>query len=123
MLDSIIADLTNTRLWVVVLIWAAIGVFNKLVYYEAGQKGGKAALNKIHGYTPEKAEKYHQLYERWGSPLLLLASVPVIGSVMTVLGGVGRVALPGFIIMVAISNLVRNWLIIIVSGGVVGLLP
>ena len=123
MLDIIIADLTNTRLWIVVLIWVAIGVFNKVVYYKAGEKSGKAALNHVHGYTPEKADKYHQLYERWGSPLLLLASVPVIGSVVTVLGGVGRVALPTFIIMVVISNLVRNWLIIFLSGGVVQLLP
>jgi membrane protein DedA with SNARE-associated domain len=119
----IIADLTNTRLWVVVLIWAAIGVFNKVVYYKAGERSGKAALNHIHGYTPEKADKYHQLYQRWGSPLLLLASVPVIGSVITVLGGVGRVAMPTFIILVVVSNLVRNWLIIILSGGVVQLLP
>jgi membrane protein DedA with SNARE-associated domain len=122
MLDMIIADLTNARLWVVVLIWVAIGVFNKLVYYEAGERGGKAALNKIHGYTPEKADKYDQLYERWGLPLLLLASVPVIGAVITVLGGVGRVAMPVFIVMVVISNLVRNWLIIILSGGVMQLL-
>jgi membrane protein DedA with SNARE-associated domain len=121
MLDTIVADLTNTRLWVVVLIWVAFGVINKLVYYEAGEHGGKTALNKIHGYTPERAEKFHNLYDRWGSPLLLLASVPVIGSVVTVLGGVGRVAMPVFIVMVVISNLVRNWLIIILSGGVVGL--
>jgi membrane protein DedA with SNARE-associated domain len=123
MLDMIIADLTNARLWIVVLIWVAIGVFNKLVYYKAGEQGGKTALNKVHGYTPEKADKYHQLYERWGSPLLLLAAVPVIGSVVTVLGGVSRVAMPVFVIMVVISNLVRNWIIIILSGGVVQLLP
>jgi membrane protein DedA with SNARE-associated domain len=122
MLDIMIADLTNTRLWVVVLIWVAIGVFNKLVYYEAGERGGKAALNKIHGYTPERAKKFHDLYDRWGSPLLLLASVPVIGSVITVLGGIGGVAMPVFIVMVVISNLVRNWLIIILSGGVMQLL-
>jgi len=119
----IIADLTNLRLWLVVLVWVAFGVFNKLVYYEAGERGGKTALNKVHGYTPERADKIHKLYDRWGSPLLLLASVPVIGSVVTVLGGVGRVALPVFIIMVVISNLVRNWLIVLLSGGVVQLLP
>ena len=123
MLDAIIADLTNPTYWLIVLILTAIGLFNKLVYYEAGERGGKTALNKVHGYTPERADKIHKLYDRWGSPLLLLASVPVIGSVVTVLGGVGRVALPVFIIMVVISNLVRNWLIIILSGGVVQLLP
>jgi len=123
MLDTIVADLTNGRLWLVVLVWTAIGVFNKLVYYEAGERGGNAALNKVHGFNQERADKFHNLYDRWGSILLLLASVPVIGSVVTVLGGVRRVAIPVFVIMVVISNLVRNWIIIILSGGVVQLLP
>ena len=123
MLDLIIADLTNTRLWIVVLVWSAVGVFNKVVYYEAGERGGKAALNKVHGFSQERQEKFHSLYDRWGSPLLLLASIPVIGSAITVLGGVGRVAMPVFIIMVVISNLIRNWLIIFASGRVVSLLP
>jgi membrane protein YqaA with SNARE-associated domain len=68
---------------------------------------------------PERAKEFHSLYDRWGSFLLLLASVPVIGSVMTVLGGVSDVALPLFIVLVVISNLVRNWLVVFVSGGII----
>ena len=52
----------------------------------------------------------------------MLASIPVIGSVITVLGGVGRVSMAIFIILVVFSNLIRNWLIIILSGGLVQLL-
>jgi membrane protein YqaA with SNARE-associated domain len=105
----------------VVGVWTAIGVFNKLVYYEAGERGGDAALNKVHGYTPERANKFNNLNDRWGSILLLLASIPVIGSLVTVLGGVSRVTMPVFIIMAVISDLVRNWLIIFLSGEVAGL--
>jgi hypothetical protein len=49
-----------------------------VVYYEAGERSGNAALNKNHVYTPERAVKSHSLYDRWGSLLLTLASVPVI---------------------------------------------
>jgi membrane protein YqaA with SNARE-associated domain len=54
--------------------------------------------------------------------LLLLASVPVIGSVITVLAGADVVAMPAFVVFVVISNLVRNWLIVILAGGIVQLL-
>ena len=122
MLDIVIADLTNTRLWLVVLAVTAFGLFEKLVYYQAGKRGGSAALNKVHGFTPERADQFNRIFERWGSLLRLLASVPVIGSVMTVISGISGVAMPVFIVFVVISNLIRNWLLVILSGGVVQLL-
>ena len=122
MLKTLFVDLTDLRLWLIVLAVSAFGVADKLVYYYAGQRGGQDALNKIHGFTPERAQKLHNLYDRWGTLLLLLASVPVIGSAMTVLGGVGGVSRNLFIVLVSISNLVRNWLIVILSGGIVALL-
>ena len=122
MLKTLFVDLTDLRLWLIVLAVSAIGVADKLVYYYAGRRGGKAALKDIPGLTPERAEKLHNLYDRWGTLLLLLASVPVIGSAMTVLGGVGGVSRTLFIVLVSISNLVRNWLIVILSGGIVALL-
>jgi len=123
MLDIIIDDLTDPRLWLVVLAWTAIGVLNKFVYYETGERSGKSALEKIHGYTPERADEFHHFYDRWGSPLLLFASIPVFGSVISVLAGVDNVAMLVFVVLVVISSLVRNWLIIILAGGVVQLLP
>jgi hypothetical protein len=32
MLENLIANLTNPTLWIVVLVWTAIGVINKLIY-------------------------------------------------------------------------------------------
>jgi membrane protein DedA with SNARE-associated domain len=121
MLETLFVDLTDLRLWFIVLAVSAFGVADKLVYYYAGKRHGKDALNEIHGFTPERVEKLHRLYARWGKSLLLLASVPVIGSAMTVLGGVGGVARNTFIVLVSISNLVRNWLIVILAGGIAGL--
>ncbi len=121
MLENLIADLTNPSLWLVVLALTLFGVADRLVFHQAGKRGGKAALDKVHGYTPERADDLHSLYERWGSLLLLLTAVPVIGSAMTVLAGISGVAIPLFIVLAVISYLVRNWLIVILSSGVVGL--
>jgi len=117
--ENLTIDLTNPTLWLVVLALTIFGVADRLVFYHAGKRGGKAALDKVHGYTPERADQLHSLYERWGSLLLLLTSVPVIGSSLTVLGGITGHSLPLFIVLAVISYLVRNWLIVLLSSGVV----
>ena len=119
MLENLIANLTNPTLWIVVLVWTAIGVINKLIYYEAGERSGQAALEKIHGYTEERADRFYSHYDRWGSSLLLLASIPVFGSVISALAGMDGVAMFVFVALVVISSLVRNWLIILLASGLV----
>jgi membrane protein DedA with SNARE-associated domain len=121
MLEELAATLTNPSLWLVVLVWVAIGVINKTIYYEAGERSGIVGLENIHGYTQERADRFFTQYDRWGTPLLLLASVPVYGSVISVLAGLEGVAMVVFIVLVAISNLVRNWLIIILASSIVQL--
>jgi membrane protein DedA with SNARE-associated domain len=121
MLETLIADLTNPAYWLVVLAFTIFGMANRLVFYHAGKRGGKDALDKIHGYSPERANQLHSLYDRWGSLLLLITSVPVIGSSLTVLCGMKGVSLPIFVVLAVISYLVRNWLIVLLSSGVVGL--
>ena len=119
--DNLIADLTNPIYWLVVLAFTIFGLANRLVFYHAGKRGGKDALDKVHGFSPERADKLHSLYERWGSLLFLITSVPVIGSSLTLLSGMKGVSVPIFIFLTVISYLVRNWLIVLLSSGVVQL--
>ena len=119
MLDNIIADLTNPTLWLVVLAMTLFGVADRLVFYRAGKHGGENALDKIHGYSPERSKQLQKLSDRWGAVLYLITSVPVIGSSLTVLYGMKGVSLPIFLILTVISYLVRNWLIVLLSSGVV----
>ena len=121
MVDNLIADLTNPTLWLVVLGMTLFGVVDRLVFYQAGKRGGRDALDKIHGHSPERVNELHSLYDRWGSLLFLITSVPVIGSSLTVLCGMKGVSLPIFIVLAVISYLVRNGLIILFSSGVVQL--
>ena len=121
MLENLIADLTNPIYWLVVLAFTIFGVANRLVFYGAGNRGGEDALEKIHGHSPERVDDLHSLYDRWGSLLFLITSIPVIGSSLTVLCGMKGVSLPIFIALTVISYLIRNWLIVLLSSGVVGL--
>lgn len=121
MLDNLIADLTNPTLWLVVLAFTIFGLANRLIFYQAGKRGGIEALDKVHGYSPERVNQLHSLHDRWGSLLFLITSVPAIGSALTVLSGMKGVSLPIFIVIAVISYLARNWLIVLLSGGVVHL--
>ena len=117
MLDNLIADLTNPIYWLVVLAFTIFGMANRLVFYHAGKRGGEDALDKVHGYSPERVDDLHSLYDRWGSLIFLITSIPVIGSSLTVLCGMKGVSLPFFIVLTVISSLVRNWSIVLVSSG------
>jgi membrane protein DedA with SNARE-associated domain len=121
MLDAMIADLTNPIYWLVVLAFTIFGLANRLVFYQAGKRGGEDVLDRIHGYSPERVDNLHSLYDRWGSLLFLITSIPVIGSSLTVLCGMKGVSLPIFIVLAVISYLIRNWLIVLLSSGAVGL--
>ncbi|UCG26305.1 MAG: VTT domain-containing protein [Chloroflexota bacterium] len=111
--------MTNPTLWLIVLGLTIIGVADRLVFYYAGKRGGQDALDKIHGYSPERVDQLHSLHERWGSLLFLIASIPAIGSSLTVLCGMKGVSLTIFIILAVISYLIRNWLIVFISSGAV----
>lgn len=121
MLDNLIADLTNPVLWLIVLGITIFGVADRLVFYYAGKRGGDDALDKIHGHSPERVDKLNSLYDRWRMFLFMITSVPVIGSSLTVLGGMKGVSVPLFVVFAVISYLLRNWLIVFFSSGVVGL--
>ena len=121
MLENLIADLTNPIYWLVVLAFTIFGLANRLVFYRAGKRGGEDALENVHGHSPERVDDLHSLYDRWGSLLFLITSIPVIGSSLTVLCGMKGVSLPIFIALTVISYLIRNWLIVLLSSGVVGL--
>jgi membrane protein DedA with SNARE-associated domain len=115
------ASILNPFLLALVLAFTIFGMANRLIFYYAGKRGGKDSLDKVHGHTPERANQLRSLYDRWGSLLFLITSVPVIGSSLTVMGGMKSAALPLFIVFAVISYLVRNWLMVFFSSGVVQL--
>jgi membrane protein DedA with SNARE-associated domain len=121
MLEVLLADLTSLRLWIIVLILSAIGIIEKTAIFYAGERKGDAILEDLPGLTLRRKEQTKKLSERWGSKIMILASIPLVGSAVTAVSGIGHARRATFFLLVVISYLIRNWLIIILSGQVLSI--
>ena len=106
-----------------VFIVSLVGVVTKLVYYNVGKLGKDAVLEHIPRMTPENWESLEANYKKRGSVMLLLASIPVIGSATAAGAGAFETRIGTFVVLVFISNLIRNWLLIFVLGQTFTMLP
>ena len=113
---SVVDQLTDPNLWTVVLLISVIGVFSKLVYYQVGKRGSQAVAERVPQVTPERLGQINGWYERHGSRVLAISSIPGIGSALAAIAGVVGVRIIIFVIWVFFSGLVRNWLLVIVFG-------
>jgi membrane protein DedA with SNARE-associated domain len=116
MLDTLVADLTDVRLWMIVILVTVIGLIEKLAIYRAGQRSVETELSDVLGYSQERQARYEEMFRTRGAYILLLASIPGIGAAMSAVAGFVGVALAPFVIWVTISNLIRNWLIVLFTG-------
>jgi len=107
--------LDNLGLWFVVILISLIGVLNKLLYFKIGEEGRQAIAEHIPRLEPEQLESVERRYQEGGSRLLLLSSIPALGSAIAAAAGLFETPLPRFVLLVFISSLVRNILILIVA--------
>jgi membrane protein YqaA with SNARE-associated domain len=115
--------LLDPTMWIMVLIVSMVGVIAKLAYYNIGKRGRDSVLEHIPKITPERWDSLATTYAKRGSVLLLLASIPIAGSAMTAAAGAFETRVGTFVILVFISNFIRNWLLVIVFGRTLSLLP
>jgi membrane protein YqaA with SNARE-associated domain len=98
-------------LWLVATVGNTLG---SLINYLIGLKGESYLETK--GYLPaEKMAKGRRLFEKYGSYVLLLSWMPVIGDPITFVAGVLRYDLKRFFIIVFIAKGVRYALLIWLS--------
>lgn len=116
MLETLVTDLTDLRLWLLVILISAVGLAEKLAIYRAGKSTAKADLSNLPGVTDERRTRLEGMFQTRGTYILLLASIPGIGAVMTAVAGNVGVSTAVFVLWVSISILVRNWLLVILSG-------
>ncbi|MFC2046596.1 hypothetical protein ACFLTC_03635 [Chloroflexota bacterium] len=121
MLDVLVSALTDPKLWIIVLVWGAIMMLERGMVFYASQQKGMAALNSLPGMTPERMESVASMFDRLGSGVLLFASIPMFGQLLTAIAGAGKASRATFVVFVAVSYLVRNWLIVILSEQIVNL--
>ena len=117
------ASLTDPKLWLMVLIISLVGVLTKLVYYRIGKQGSDAVMEHVPNMTPDKWVGVEERYQVYGSRALLLTSVPGLGSAIAAAAGIMNTRMGTFIILVLISNLIRNWLLVFVFGQTLSILP
>jgi membrane protein YqaA with SNARE-associated domain len=119
MLDVLASHLTDPKLWLIVLALCAFGLLERWTIFYASQRKGKAILHELPGFTPERKDSLERLHKRWGSSLLLVAGIPLIGNLFAALAGAGNTRRVTFVVLVAISYLFRSWLIVILSGEII----
>ena len=115
--------LVDPTIWLMVFIVSLVGVVTKLAYYNVGKRGKDSALEHIPRITPERWESLEATYLKRGSLMLLLASIPIVGSAITAAAGAFQTRMVTFVILVLISNLVRNWILVFVFGQTFALIP
>ena len=109
-------DLGDFGLWSMVVIISLVGVLTKLVYFSIGKGGREAILDHIPKLEPERLESIEERYANGGSRILLLSSIPGLGSAIAASAGLFHTPLLTFILLVFISNLMRNGLVLVVFG-------
>jgi len=78
-----------------------------LTSYAVGLWGGSLLVRRVLGVEERARLRAERLYDRYGSWSLLFSWLPLVGDPLCVVGGVLRVALPRFLILVALGKLAR----------------
>ncbi|WP_300670410.1 YqaA family protein [Desulfoluna sp.] len=95
------------------LVSATTGnVFGALTTWTIGVWGGPFLMGKVLRIDPKTQAKARALYRRWGSGSLLLAWLPVIGDPLCLVGGLFRIPLLRFTLLVTLGKLGRYGVIV-----------
>ena len=105
-----------------ILLFSVIGSMGNLAEYQVGRRGADEVYSRYPKITPESVESIDELYQRWGSALLLLVAVPMLGTLLSVSAGVLNIRLYSFVVWVVLAKFVRNVLIVLVLGEILQLL-
>ena len=91
MIEVLAGYLTDLGLWLIVILISIFGVTEHLAVYYAARREGDAALSRFSSLTPAQKTSLEKQFNRWGSLCLAIASIPVLGLVLTTIAGVGGV--------------------------------
>ncbi|MGB3715206.1 MAG: hypothetical protein WA996_12320 [Candidatus Promineifilaceae bacterium] len=105
--------LTNPQIWLLILVLSVLGAFTRLANYYLGQRGKDTIESIYPRIKPETWDRVLLSYKRLGNLPLLVASIPFIGSVLTIGAGMAGVGRNGFLVWVTISKIIRNWILVL----------
>lgn len=106
--------LTDPEIWLLILAISALGSLARLANFYAGQRGKEKIESVYTQIKPETWERALGSYQRLGPLPLLAASIPFIGTVLTIGAGMAGVGRNSFLLWVMISKVIRNWVLVLV---------
>ena len=90
---------------------SGVGIAISVGAYHAGQRGDAAVRERVSRVSDELWHRIQGAYDRWGSGLLVLSSIPGLGTVLTAGTGMFGIGFLPFLFWVSLSKVVRNWLL------------
>jgi membrane protein YqaA with SNARE-associated domain len=106
--------LTDPQIWLVILVISGLGSLARLANFYAGQRG-KDKIEAV--YKPIKPQTWENVlgyYRRMGPLPLLVASIPFVGTVLTIGAGMAGIGRNSFLLWVMISKVIRNWILVLI---------
>ena len=111
--------LANPQLWLLIVVLSLLGSFARLPNYYGGLRGKETIETLYPKIKPETWERVLDWYRRLGPLPLLIASIPFIGTVLTIAAGMAAINRIYFLIFVFLSKVVRNWLLVLIIARVI----
>lgn len=112
--------LLDPTAWLIVVALSVLGSVGNLALYQVGKQGVDAIRKRFPRIKPEQWQRVKKLYDDFGSWILLLSGVPLLGSLLTTGAGAFNVPRPVFLLLVTVGKLLRNWLLVIIGAEIYG---
>jgi len=101
------------NVWFIFAIATTGNTLGSITNYYIGKLGTNFILSRYIKADSEKQQKSEQIYQKWGSPILFFAWIPIIGDPLTVVAGVFKLNLYIFIFWVVLGKAFRYFVVII----------
>lgn len=99
--------------WLIFAIATTGNTLGSITNYYIGKLGSNFILSRYIKVDSEKRQKSEQIYQKWGSPILFFAWIPIIGDPLTVVAGIFKLNLYVFTFWVVLGKAFRYFLVII----------
>jgi membrane protein YqaA with SNARE-associated domain len=106
--------LTDPQIWLIVLVISILGSLARLANFYAGRRGKEKIETVFTQIKPETWDNVLGAYQRLGPLPLLVASIPFIGTVLTIGAGMAGIGRNSFILWVMSSKVIRNWILVLI---------
>ena len=104
--------LLDVETWLVIIILSFLGSFGRVVKYQLGKQGKDTIVKTLPRIGPERWEQVGAWHRRFGPLVLLVASLPIVGTLVSVGAGMEGIGRGTFIFWVIVSKIIRNWLLV-----------